>query len=280
MLRRGGRRAPRPRVPPPTADSATRAVTGNLGGWYRGLDGPGGPGAASRRDALARRLVPARRHDLARCSIDDGRWYAERPAHTGAYQDGYLFGYGDDYAAALADLRNLTGPGAAAAAQRVRQLVLALPGLQRAATTRSCSRASARAACRSTCWSSTPTARRRTTGTAGTGRRTTSRTRPVPRLGASAGPRRDPQRAPVDQHRRPELTRRRTRRPGGLIDGGDAAGAFMHEPGRRAAASGTGRHRDHVASYFSLHAPFEARRGRQLVARLLLRREPRERRRA
>ena len=25
---------------------------------------------------------------------DGGRWYAERPSHAGAYQDGYLFGYG------------------------------------------------------------------------------------------------------------------------------------------------------------------------------------------
>ena len=33
-----------------------------------------------------------------------------RPARSGAYQDGYLFGYGHDYAQGLADLRTLTGP--------------------------------------------------------------------------------------------------------------------------------------------------------------------------
>ena len=36
--------------------------------------------------------------------------FAVRPPHTGPYEDWYLFAYGRDYAAALADLRALTGP--------------------------------------------------------------------------------------------------------------------------------------------------------------------------
>src|SRR5690606_2912841 len=35
--------------------------------------------------------------------------FATRPERTGAYQDGYFFGYGRDYARGLADLRALTG---------------------------------------------------------------------------------------------------------------------------------------------------------------------------
>ena len=38
-----------------------------------------------------------------------GTSFAARPAHVGAYQDGYLFGYGHDYSAGLADYRTLSG---------------------------------------------------------------------------------------------------------------------------------------------------------------------------
>src|SRR5436305_2016228 len=36
--------------------------------------------------------------------------FAARPAHAGAYEDGYFFGYGHNYARGLGDLRRLTGP--------------------------------------------------------------------------------------------------------------------------------------------------------------------------
>ncbi|MCB9629560.1 MAG: DUF5110 domain-containing protein [Sandaracinaceae bacterium] len=79
-----------------------------LGGWLRGLDllgsaAPMNPGVLSRRGwyllddtqtALLTRARPG---------------YATRPERTGAYQDGYFFGYGLAYRAALADLRTLSG---------------------------------------------------------------------------------------------------------------------------------------------------------------------------
>lgn len=78
-----------------------------LGGWRRGLDGQAGPtplgaGLLDRAgwyllDDTATALHPA-----------PGR-LVPRPAHDGAYQDGYFFGYGHDYATGLRDLRTLTG---------------------------------------------------------------------------------------------------------------------------------------------------------------------------
>jgi hypothetical protein len=107
---------------PGTAEPRTR---GNLGGWYRGLDGQNGPvplheGILSRDgwylldDSISPRL------------IEGGSWFSPRPRqdHGPAdhvqlddpyeenvpYQDAYLFAYGDDYAAGLRDFRDLTGP--------------------------------------------------------------------------------------------------------------------------------------------------------------------------
>ncbi|HUP90808.1 MAG TPA: TIM-barrel domain-containing protein [Solimonas sp.] len=82
---------------------------GNLGGWRRGLD--------NEQDSL-----PLHDGLLSRDGwylIDDSATvvltatppgFAARPARSGAYQDGYFFGYGLDYVQALADLRALTGP--------------------------------------------------------------------------------------------------------------------------------------------------------------------------
>ena len=77
-----------------------------LGGWRRSLDHTNGP-------------VPLHEGVLSRAGwylLDDsptalltGDWFEPRPARDGAYQDLYLFAYGDDYARALADLRALTG---------------------------------------------------------------------------------------------------------------------------------------------------------------------------
>ncbi|AGL17154.1 TIM-barrel domain-containing protein [Actinoplanes sp. N902-109] len=90
------------------------ARTDALGGWYRGLDyyaGQAGP-----VDQLT--LHPGMLNRSGWYLLDDTTtavrtgdgWVAARPAHTGAYQDGYLFGYGHDYQRGLRDLRTLTGP--------------------------------------------------------------------------------------------------------------------------------------------------------------------------
>jgi hypothetical protein len=95
----------------PAFGSPARADT--LGGWYRGLD------------YYAGQAGPVDQLTLHPGMLDRGGWYllddtatavragdqlAARPARTGAYQDGYLFGYGHDYKRGLADLRTLTGP--------------------------------------------------------------------------------------------------------------------------------------------------------------------------
>jgi hypothetical protein len=81
----------------------------NLGGWRRALDVQVGP-------------VPLHDGLLSRSGwylLDDTRTvlfaagspgFAVRRQRTGPYQDGYFFGYGQDYARGLRDLRALTGP--------------------------------------------------------------------------------------------------------------------------------------------------------------------------
>ena len=102
--------APAPTVPPPAPDPDPAPVTaGNLGGWYRGLDNQSGP-VALHDGVLSRDGWYVLDDTTSPLLVDGGRWYAERPAHTGAYQDGYLFAYGADYVQALADLRRLSGP--------------------------------------------------------------------------------------------------------------------------------------------------------------------------
>jgi hypothetical protein len=102
--------APVPTVPPPNPDPDPAPTTaGNLGGWYRGLDGQSGP--VPLHDGILSRdgwyVLDDTRSPLL---IEGGTWYAERPAHEGPYQDGYLFAYGSDYERGLADFRRLTGP--------------------------------------------------------------------------------------------------------------------------------------------------------------------------
>ncbi|GAA2552963.1 hypothetical protein GCM10010435_24150 [Winogradskya consettensis] len=96
----------------------------SLGGWYRGLDyyaGQAGPvdqitlhpGMLNRGgwyllDDTATALRTG--DDTATASRAGDDWVTARPQRTGAYQDGYLFGYGHDYRRGLADLRTLTGP--------------------------------------------------------------------------------------------------------------------------------------------------------------------------
>lgn len=94
--------------PNPDPDPAPR-TSGNLGGWYRGLDNQRGP--VPLHDGLLSRdgwyLLDDSSSPLL---VDEERWYRERPVHSSPYQDGYLFAYGDRYARALGDLRTLTGP--------------------------------------------------------------------------------------------------------------------------------------------------------------------------
>jgi hypothetical protein len=90
-------------------------VPGQLGGWTRGLDAyPNQAGT----DISAYQLHPGILNRQGWSLLDDtytalrtsDGWATPRPQHTGAYQDGYLFGYGHDYQQALNDLRAITGP--------------------------------------------------------------------------------------------------------------------------------------------------------------------------
>lgn len=79
-----------------------------LPGWRRSLDNEQDPtvlhpGLISR---AGWRLVDDTQTVLL---VDAAPGFAQRPAHTGAYQDGYFFGYGLDYTQALSDLRAITG---------------------------------------------------------------------------------------------------------------------------------------------------------------------------
>jgi alpha-glucosidase (family GH31 glycosyl hydrolase) len=77
-----------------------------LGGWRRSLDLVDGPRAL--HEGMLSRGGWYLLDDSATALMKDG-WFAPRPAHTGAYQDLYLFAYGDDYMRGLRDLRALTG---------------------------------------------------------------------------------------------------------------------------------------------------------------------------
>ena len=93
---------------PPNPDPAEPRTSGNLGGWARGLDDQEKPVPLA--DGLLSRdghyLLDDTRSALL-SSRDPG--FEPRPPRAGAYQDGYLFGYGLDYVRGLADLRRLSG---------------------------------------------------------------------------------------------------------------------------------------------------------------------------
>jgi glycosyl hydrolase family 31/uncharacterized protein DUF5110 len=98
----------RTQAPPnPDPDPSPR-TRGNLGGWARGLDDQEQPvplhnGLVSRDGWYL--LDDSRSPILTRSSPG----FVPRPVRTGAYQDGYLFGYWRDYARGLRDLRGLSG---------------------------------------------------------------------------------------------------------------------------------------------------------------------------
>ena len=92
----------------------TPARDDSLGGWYRGLDyyaGQAGPvDQLTLHPGMLNRGGWYLLDDTATALRTGDDWLTPRPAHTGAYQDGYLFGYGHDYQRGLGDLRTLTGP--------------------------------------------------------------------------------------------------------------------------------------------------------------------------
>ncbi|MFL6053025.1 MAG: TIM-barrel domain-containing protein [Actinoallomurus sp.] len=85
-----------------------------LGGWYRGLDYyPGQAGPVDQiklHQGLLDRSGWYLLDDTTTALRTTTGWVQPRPAHQGAYQDGYFFGYGHDYKQGLADLATLTGP--------------------------------------------------------------------------------------------------------------------------------------------------------------------------
>lgn len=80
----------------------------SLGGWSRSLDLVRAP-VATRPGILSRRGWSLVDDSATALVTSASPGYAARSARTGAYQDGYFFGYGLDYRRALEDLRVLTG---------------------------------------------------------------------------------------------------------------------------------------------------------------------------
>jgi hypothetical protein len=102
-------RQPPPLTQPPKTDPDPSPPTeGNLGGWYRALDGQAGP--VELHDGILSRAGWYLLNDSASPLLTADGWFEPRPEREGPYQDGYLFGYGHDYALGLLDFRRLTGP--------------------------------------------------------------------------------------------------------------------------------------------------------------------------
>jgi alpha-glucosidase (family GH31 glycosyl hydrolase) len=80
-----------------------------LGGWLRSLDRVEEPPAFMNAGLLDRSGVYLLDDTASAIFIAEGEVEA-RPQPVGSYQDGYVFAYGTDYAQALQDLRDLTGP--------------------------------------------------------------------------------------------------------------------------------------------------------------------------
>ena len=81
-----------------------------LGGWRRSLDYEAGSPIDLHQGILSRDGWALLNDSTDVLLTDDAPGFTPRPDHGGTYQDGYLFGYGHDYAQGLADLRLLTGP--------------------------------------------------------------------------------------------------------------------------------------------------------------------------
>ena len=114
-------------VAAPGASAAPFLPANPLGGYIRSYDSANGTYTSARPPARAgspatpaprtsRRWPPGLLDQSGWYLLDDSKtavwtsdgWIAGRPA--GDVQDGYLFGYGQDYSQALSDLAELTGP--------------------------------------------------------------------------------------------------------------------------------------------------------------------------
>jgi hypothetical protein len=120
-------------VTAPGATAAPVLPAGPLGGYIRSFDSnngtySGNPAcSAGESNTTCQAPIPSMAQGLLNRSgwylLDDTRtavwtsdgWIAARPADD--LEDGYLFGYGDDYTAALSDLARLSGPLIAATAR-------------------------------------------------------------------------------------------------------------------------------------------------------------------
>lgn len=88
-------------------DPAAVTPGANLGGWYRSLDGASAP--VQLHDGLLSRDGWYLLDDSQTALWTPNVWPRPREQPAG-YQDRYLFAYGRDYAAGLADFAKLTGP--------------------------------------------------------------------------------------------------------------------------------------------------------------------------
>ena len=246
---------PPPVVTPPQPGDPAPRTHGNLGGWYRGLDGQSGP-VPLHDGILSRDGWYLLDDTISPLLVEGGRWFAPRPAHDGPYQDGYLFAYGHDYAAGLRDFRDLTGPAPLLPRKAFgnwfsQYTFFSRPRLPRAA--RALSRASG---CRSTSSSSIPTSSRRTPGTAGSGRRRSDPTRPASCAGRTAkGLDVALNVHPSISHKDPSFAAADAA-AGGLAPDSGRCCRTSATPTRRCAVFDWAR-REQVAAYFALHAPFE-----------------------
>ncbi|WP_395833559.1 TIM-barrel domain-containing protein [Cystobacter fuscus] len=93
-------------------DAPLLAPHAALGGYRRGLDAfDGDKGSAILNPGLLYQDGWSLLDDTASAEYDPAtRKLTPRAAHPGGYQDGYVFGYGQDYPRALGDLATLTGP--------------------------------------------------------------------------------------------------------------------------------------------------------------------------
>jgi alpha-glucosidase (family GH31 glycosyl hydrolase) len=97
---------------PPGTVTPPGGSSGQLGGWYRGLDNPSALPVPLHPGILSRDGYYLLDDSSTPIQNADGT-VAQRPSHAGApYQDGYFFGYGHDYKQVLTDFTAATGPTA------------------------------------------------------------------------------------------------------------------------------------------------------------------------
>ncbi|WP_323122860.1 glycoside hydrolase family 31 protein [Burkholderia alba] len=92
----------------PTWSTSDIKNSGNYGGYYRGLDHKQGP--VPMHDGVLSSQGWYLLNDSTTAIASKNGDFSSRSKHGGIYQDGYLFGYANDYAKALLDFKTLTGP--------------------------------------------------------------------------------------------------------------------------------------------------------------------------